>query len=64
MSERITWEPCPVCGSSAAVGWAATATSEATPEATPEARPQDDPVEFDCPNGCRLSVRELARAFA
>ncbi len=22
MSERITWEPCPSCGRSAAVGWA------------------------------------------
>ena len=60
MSERITWESCPVCGSKAAVGWA----SSPKMEATPAGRTQDDPVEFDCPNGCRLSARDLARAFA
>ena len=59
MSERITWEPCPVCGSKAAVGWDSTTKTEATPEAQ-----RQDPVEFDCPNGCRLSARELAQAFA
>lgn len=56
MCERITWEACPVCGATAAVGWR---SGEA-----PEGRPHEDPVEFDCPNGCRLSDLELARAFA
>jgi hypothetical protein len=55
MSERITWEACPVCGSTAAVGWGSTPGEEG--------RAQEDPVEFDCPNGCRLSELDLARAF-
>ncbi len=55
-SERITWERCPVCGSTAAVGW-----SGATPATHPSRH--EVPVEFDCPSGCRLTFSELDRAF-
>jgi hypothetical protein len=46
MSEWVSWETCPVCGTRMAVGWdppygaAGTATAAA--------------VEFDCYNGCQL----------
>ena len=57
MSDRITWEACPVCGSTAAVGW--------TSEETRDGRlPEHGPIEFDCPSGCRLSAAELVHAFA
>jgi hypothetical protein len=51
-SEWVTWEPCPRCGSRAAVGWG--------PEA-PCVRggAHDGPVEFDCPAGCPVDPREL-----
>ena len=57
MSDHITWEACPVCGSSAAVGWAGD-------DAPDPGRPHGGPIEFDCPSGCRLSRSELAQAFA
>jgi hypothetical protein len=56
MSERITWEACPVCGSIAAVGWGSTESVDGPAH--------QGPTEFDCPKGCRLSQRELTRAFA
>lgn len=49
-SAWVTWEPCPHCGDQAAVGWNQTGR-------------RVDAVEFDCPNGCRPSNRELARRF-
>lgn len=55
-SERITWERCPVCGATAAVGW-----SGVTPADHPVTRAV--PVEFDCPSGCHLTFAELERAF-
>ena len=57
MSDRITWEHCPVCGSTAAVGWACVSTPDGHTV-------QTGPIEFDCPTGCHLSELELARAFA
>jgi hypothetical protein len=53
VSERVTWEDCPRCGGSAAVGWAAV-----SPVA---GRPRDMPVEFDCPDGCQPTLGELSR---
>ena len=57
MSDHITWEACPVCGSTAAVGWAGEEPQDGRP-------PHGGPIEFDCPTGCRLSATELVRAFA
>lgn len=51
MSEHVTWEDCPHCGGSAAVGWAER-----------EGRSDDAerrPVEFDCPSGCSVELGEL-----
>jgi hypothetical protein len=42
MSDRITWEVCPGCGRTAAVGWL-----------------DDQPVEFDCTAGCRLTAAQF-----
>jgi hypothetical protein len=54
MSERITWQPCPCCGSRAAVGWA--------PVTGADRGPTDDvPVEFDCSRGCQLEEADLRR---
>lgn len=50
MSERITWETCPVCGARAAVGWIRDGEAE-------------HPVESDCPSGCRLTASQLAQVF-
>ncbi len=61
MSERITWEACPVCGAAAAVGWRHTDAPEGEPQ---PGESHEHPIEFDCPNGCRLSELELVRAFA
>lgn len=49
-SEWITWELCPRCGDRAAVGWSGAGRFV-------------DPIEFDCPRGCRLNIRELVRTF-
>lgn len=49
-SEWITWELCPRCGHRAAVGWSDDGRFV-------------DPIEFDCHNGCRLSISELVRTF-
>ena len=45
MSDRVTWEVCPICGDLAAVGW--TTIRWATGEPF-----QDFATEFDCPSGC------------
>jgi hypothetical protein len=51
-SDWVTWEPCPRCGSRAAVGWG--------PEAHCAPGDADDgPMEFDCPTGCAADPREL-----
>ncbi len=55
-SERISWERCPVCGATAAVGWRGGAADE-----SPTGRGM--PVEFDCPSGCSPTFAELDRAF-
>ncbi|TFV87109.1 hypothetical protein E4P40_11820 [Blastococcus sp. CT_GayMR20] len=49
-SEWITWELCPRCGDRAAVGWR-------------DAGQFVDPIEFDCPTGCRLTICQLVRTF-
>lgn len=49
-SEWITWDRCPRCGELAAVGWS-------------DAGRWVDPVEFDCPRGCRLPSCELVKTF-
>lgn len=41
-SERVTWEECPQCRETAAVGWW-----------------QGRPVEFDCPQGCPVSLDQF-----
>lgn len=56
-SQGITWERCPCCGQSAAVGWA---TIVEHPGATSV---HVDPVEFDCIRGCQVAVDELARSL-
>jgi hypothetical protein len=50
MSDRITWEMCPMCGRRAAVGWV-------------RDRGADYPVESDCPTGCRLTAAQLTQVF-
>jgi hypothetical protein len=55
VSERVTWEQCPRCGGSAAVGWIARSASGEPA--------QDLPVEFDCPSGCDLDPEELRVSF-
>jgi len=54
VSERITWETCPKCGTEAALGWIRCVDANAGVEV---------PGEFDCPSGCLLTADELA-AFA
>ena len=49
MTERITWETCPACGGRVAVGWL-------LPDPAGPARA----VEFDCVNGCSLTLEQLA----
>jgi hypothetical protein len=56
MSERISWENCPTCGSPAAVGWTTVLWVAG------ESR-EEGPIEFDCPSGCHLSHQALAEAF-
>ncbi|MGY1809697.1 hypothetical protein ACI8AF_20215 [Blastococcus sp. SYSU D00669] len=52
MSDRVTWEPCPRCGGTAAVGWA--------PDTGDAAGPASEvPVEFDCTSGCSVTPAEL-----
>ncbi|MGZ4626255.1 MAG: hypothetical protein ACXV3S_08210 [Kineosporiaceae bacterium] len=55
-SERISWERCPVCGATAAVGWGIGALHD-------DRIGRDEPVEFDCPSGCHVTPAELHRAF-
>lgn len=50
MSERITWEMCPICGRRAALGWVHDGGVER-------------PVEMDCTTGCRLKAPRLADVF-
>lgn len=58
MTERITWETCPVCGATAAVGWTG------DPQHRTDRFTRAEPTEFDCLAGCSLSAVELLRAFA
>jgi hypothetical protein len=55
MSDRVTWERCPRCGGSAAVGWIAGSANREPA--------QDLPMEFDCPSGCDLDFEELRGSF-
>lgn len=52
MTERVTWETCPMCGGRVAVGWQPTESSPSDA--------QEVPVEFDCLNGCSLTSEQLA----
>jgi hypothetical protein len=45
VSEWITWRPCPLCGSPAALGWVSVIRGDGGPAA-------HVPVEFDCSGGC------------
>ena len=56
MSERVTWEQCPRCGSSAAVGWVTVGWTGGTGA-------EEVPEEYDCPSGCQLDPDELREAF-
>ena len=56
MSDRVTLETCPRCGTTAAVGWSG------IPWITGEWF-VEFPVEFDCPSGCNLAQRQLLAAF-
>ena len=49
-SERVTWETCPSCGTSAALGWSGRLGVEI-------------PVEFDCPAGCELTEEQIRAVF-
>jgi hypothetical protein len=56
MSDRVTWESCPSCGRTAAVGW------------TPIQRAPGEPflavpTELDCLSGCHLTEHDLTTAF-
>ena len=46
MSEWITWQPCPLCGDRAAMGWASIIRVDGGVD-------EDVPVEFDCIGGCQ-----------
>ncbi len=48
MSDRVTWETCPVCGDPAALGWELLEGPDGAPVG-------GILVEFDCPNGCLVS---------
>ena len=50
MSDRVTWEGCPICGEPAAVGWVTLVGREV-------GAGSEDPVEFDCPS---LGVTSLS----
>ena len=54
MSDRITWQPCPRCGSRSAVGWVFVPGADGGPA-------HDVPVEFDCMRGCRPDRADLRR---
>jgi hypothetical protein len=56
MSDRVTWEQCPSCGGSAAVGWSAVAWVGGEPV-------EEVPEEYDCRAGCHLHPDELRAAF-
>jgi hypothetical protein len=56
MSDQVTWEACPDCGTSAAVGW--TKVREITGPSVVWM-----PAEFDCPTGCHLTEDERWTAF-
>jgi hypothetical protein len=56
MSDRVTWEGCPICGEPAAVGWVTLVGRDA-------GAASEDPMEFDCPSRCDLTVDEMRRAF-
>ena len=52
MSERITWETCPECGDTAAVGWRLRTSENMHGQS-------EEPVEADCPNSCTLSAGQV-----
>lgn len=56
MSERVTWEQCPRCRKTAAVGWV-------TIDSTDDTEAEEVAEEYDCPSGCRLDPDELRRTF-
>ena len=56
-SSRVTHETCPRCEGHAAVGWRAVVPAEASWPVVEYA------VEFDCENGCGLSVEEMVWSF-
>jgi hypothetical protein len=56
MSDRVTWERCPSCGRTAAVGW--TTIRRATGEPFLE-----DPTDLDYVSGCQLTEQDLTTAL-
>jgi hypothetical protein len=56
-SQGITWERCPCCGQSAAVGWARIVEHPGAPSV------HVDPVELDCLDGCQVAVDQLPRSL-
>lgn len=56
-SSRVTQEKCPRCEGQAAVGWRAVVPADASWPVVEYA------VEFDCENGCGLSVEEMVWSF-
>ena len=53
-ADRISWEVCPICGQTAAVGWATVHRDGA---------PVEELVDFECTTGCRLRPQEVSRTF-
>jgi hypothetical protein len=56
-SSRVTPEKCPRCGGQAAVGWRPVVPADTSWPVVEYA------VEFDCENGCGLSVEEMVWSF-
>jgi hypothetical protein len=56
VSERVSWEVCPRCGSLAAVGWAPVSVAA-------DVAGTSRPVEFDCIAGCQVDPDVLARVY-
>jgi hypothetical protein len=57
VSDQVTWEKCPQCGTSAAVGWVK--VREITGPTVVWM-----PAECDCPTGCDLTEDDRLAAFA
>ena len=56
VSDQVTWEKCPQCGNSAAVGWVK--VREITGPTVVWM-----PAECDCPTGCDLTEHDRLVAF-